>query len=136
MNNFVKIIIIFLAITGLATVAMNLFHLDFGIYNYWNKHGVFFLIFITLFPRLTLLLSSVPFGGLFWWLGWLFTPRLLVAILATIAYWNTNEVLVVLSWLVAWGGESSEKFVVHRRTRKTFRGRTIEAEFTVKNPDK
>jgi len=52
--------------------------------------------------------------------------------LATIAYWNTNEVLVVLSWLIAWGGESSEKFVVHRKTRKTFHGRTIDAEFRVK----
>ncbi|MCM0605905.1 MAG: hypothetical protein KA715_07420 [Xanthomonadaceae bacterium] len=83
--------------------------------NFWNHHGFFFLVAIAAFPRLTLLFSSVPFGGLFWWLGFFFAPRILVAVLATITYWNENPFLVVISWLVAMGGESSEKMVVINR---------------------
>lgn len=77
--------------------------------SFWEVHGIFFLIFMFFFPRLTLLFSSVPFGGLLWWLGWLFAPRLLVAILATANYWQTNPILVVLSWCWALSGESVEK---------------------------
>lgn len=91
------------------------FGVEYGTVNFWMKRGVFFLFFVTLFPRLTLLFSSVAIGGFFWWLGWLFAPRILVACLATIAYWNTNKVLVMISWLVAIGGESSEKYFVNRR---------------------
>jgi len=69
------------------------------------------------FPRLTLLFSSVAFGGLFWWLGFIFAPRLLVAILATTAYWQTNTVLVVLTWIWAVGGESAEKKTVYSSRR-------------------
>ena len=77
--------------------------------DFWDVHGVWFIIFMFFFPRLTLLFSSVAFGGLFWWLGFIFTPRLLVASLATTAYWETNPVLVVLSWVWALGLESAEK---------------------------
>lgn len=77
--------------------------------SFWDIHGIFFILFMFFFPRLTLLFSSVPFGGLLWWLGWLFAPRLLVAILATINYWQTNPILVVLSWCWALSGESVEK---------------------------
>ena len=52
-----------------------------------------------------------------WWLGWLVAPRILVAILATISYFEANPVLVVIAWLVALGGESSEKSWVRRRTK-------------------
>lgn len=38
-----------------------------------------------------------------------------MAVLATITYWNQNPFLVVISWLVAMGGESSEKMVVINR---------------------
>jgi len=44
-------------------------------------------------------------------------PRYLVAFLATLAYWNQNPFLVVFSWLIAFGGESSEKYVVVNRAR-------------------
>ena len=77
--------------------------------NFWHVHGVFFILFMFFFPRLTLLFSSVPFGGFFWWLGWIFAPRLLVAVLATINYWQTNPILVVLSWCWALSGETAEK---------------------------
>lgn len=80
--------------------------------NFWDVHGVWFIIFMFFFPRLTLLFSSVAFGGFLWWLGFIFAPRLLVAILATTAYWETNPVLVTFSWIWALCLESAEKKVV------------------------
>lgn len=85
------------------------------------------------FPRLTLIFSSVPFGGLLWWLGWIFAPRLLVAIFATTYYWHTNTILVILSWIWALGLESGEKHAVRRvggiRIRKRNKGEVIDAEY-------
>ena len=88
--------------------------MDFGSVNYWDRRGVFFLFFIALFPRLTLLFSSVATGGILWWLGFLFIPRILVAALATVAYFHTNPVLVVMSWMIAIGGEVFEKWGLGR----------------------
>jgi hypothetical protein len=85
--------------------------------DFWQVHGWWFIFFMFFFPRLTLLFSSVLTGGWLWWLGWLFAPRLLVAILATTAFWNTNTVLVVFTWLWALCGESTEKKVVIRKAR-------------------
>lgn len=82
--------------------------------SFWLHHGLWFILFMCFFPRLTLLFSSVPFGGLLWWLGWLFAPRLLVAILATYNYGHTNLILVVLTWIWAFAGEGTEKTVVIR----------------------
>ena len=82
--------------------------------NFWDVHGFWFIFFMMCFPRLTLLFSSVVSGGVLWWLGWLFAPRLTVAILATFAYWNTNTVLVVLTWVWAIGFETGEKRAIKR----------------------
>lgn len=82
--------------------------------NFWDKHGLLFLIFITLFPRLTLIFSSVATGGVFWWLGFIFVPRILVAVLATLSYADTNPILVILSWFIAFSGESTEKYTLRR----------------------
>lgn len=67
--------------------------------DFWQLHGALFLFGIVLFPRITLLVSSVATGGFFWWLGWLFAPRLLVAILA-LPFWHNNPVLVAVAWLL------------------------------------
>jgi hypothetical protein len=83
--------------------------------DFWVHHGILFLIFITVFPRLTLLFSGVATGGLLWWLGFVFAPRILVAILATITYGASNPVLVIISWFVALSGESGEKYFMRRR---------------------
>lgn len=144
MKTLFKIAIIFLCITGATTLLYNYAGMEFGSIDYFTKHGWFFLFSIALFPRLTLLVSgllvgSIEFGGLIWWLGFFFAPRILVATLATVAYWNTNPVLVILSWLIALGGESSEKFVITNRIRngpqrydQGFAGTTVEAEYKVK----
>jgi len=88
--------------------------------SYWQEHGIFLLLFLTMFPRLALLLSSVSSGGLFWWLGWFFAPRLLVAVLATGAYLETNPLLVAIAWIIAFSGEFSEKEFVRRRSHSYF----------------
>jgi len=86
--------------------------------NFWDTHGIFFIIFMFLFPRLTLFFSSVASGGILWWLGFIFCPRLLTAILATTAYWETNTLLVVLTWIWALGLESGEKVIIRKGPRK------------------
>ena len=112
-----RFLFVFLALTGAVAVATGYFGVQFGHTDFWNHHSVLFLILIALFPRLTLLFSSVVSGGLFWWLSWIIAPRLLVAGLATLAYWDQNPILVVIAWLTAFGGESSEKYAVVRRSR-------------------
>lgn len=85
--------------------------------DFWEVHGLLFVICLFFFPRLTLLFATV-WGGVLWWIGWLFAPRLTVAILATSLYWETNTVLVVLTWLWALGGEGTEKGTMRRTVRK------------------
>lgn len=110
--------------------------MEFAQKNYWNHHGLWFLVFVSLFPRLTLLLSSVSSGGLLWWLGWAFAPRFLVAILATLSYWNQNPFLVSMAWLIAIGGESTEKVIIYRRRQgHPFRRTHIEIEDEVEMKD-
>jgi hypothetical protein len=108
-----------------AKIALDMGHMEFGTVDFFQKHGILFLIFIALFPRLTLLFTSVASGGVFWWLGWVFCPRILVAGLATVAYFHTNPILVIISWIVAFGGEAAEKRGLGGRSRfvfKTYRG--------------
>jgi hypothetical protein len=114
-----KFLFSFLIISIIASMLAQNFGFKFGTENFWDHHGLVFLIFISLFPRLTLILSSVPFGGLVWWLGWLFIPRILVAGLATIFYWNQNPFLVVCAWLIALSGESGEKYYVRQYSVRT-----------------
>lgn len=102
-------IAIFFVLVVATSLMMDVFKMEFGTINFWDKRGVFFLFFIAFFPRLTLLFSSVVSGGFIWWLGFIFCPRILVATLATVAYFHTNPVLVSMSWLIALGGEFFEK---------------------------
>lgn len=91
--------------------------------NYWDAHGLLFIISLFLFPRASLLISGLMFGspifgGLLWWCGWIFVPRLLVAVLATSGFWETNPVLVVLAWIWALGGDGAEKTVVIHNSKQ------------------
>lgn len=109
--------IFFILLVG-TSVLMDVMKTEFGSVDFFQKHGIFFLIFITLFPRLTLLFSSVATGGFLWWLGFIFCPRILVASLATVSYFHTNPILVVISWIVALGGETMEKAGIGGRRSK------------------
>ena len=118
MNHLTRFILAFFIVALGALSLSEFFGVEFGTVSFWKNHGVFFLIFIALFPRLTLLFSSVASGGLIWWMGWIFAPRFLVAVLATQAYAYTNPYLVTFAWLIAFGGESSEKVFVAKRLRR------------------
>lgn len=85
--------------------------------NFWDVHGLLFVGCMFFFPRLTLFFSGVATGGLLWWAGFLFMPRLLVAILATSTYWETNTPLVVITWMWALMGEGTEKTAATRGRR-------------------
>lgn len=84
--------------------------------NYFDHHETFTLLFLALFPRLTLLIGSFSTGGVLWWLGWVFCPRLLVAILA-LPYWDHNPVLVIIAWIVAFSGSTAESKTAYKATR-------------------
>lgn len=123
MKIFWRFLTAFLAVMGAVVLMTNVFGVEFGHSNFWDHHGILFLIFIAIFPRLTLLFSNVASGGLVWWLGWLFAPRILVAVLATLAYWYQNPILVVIAWLAAFGGESSEKYVFVKQSQSRWNAR-------------
>lgn len=144
MKTVIKILVLFLALTGATTLMLNYTDVKLGAIDFFINHGWIFLISIALFPRLTLIVSglifhSIEFGGIIWWAGFFLAPRFLVSILATISYWNTNQMLVIASWLIALGGESSEKIMISRRMKTTqaqkfteYQGTTIDAEYKVK----
>lgn len=82
--------------------------------NFWDVHGPLFLLGCTLFPRITVILFSGVTGGPIFWIFFLLFPRICIPIIAAANYWETNPVLVVLSFLVCLGGEGGEKGAVHR----------------------
>ena len=87
--------------------------------SFWAFHGILFCIFMALFPRLTMLFTSIcfmPFAGPLFWVGWVLAPRLTVAIIATFLYFATNPILCIIVWMWALGGESSEKGYVIKQT--------------------
>ena len=86
--------------------------------NFWDVHGLIFVVCLFFFPRVTLIFATA-WGGLLWWIGWIFAPRLLVAILATTYYWETNMILVILNWFWAIGGEGAEKRVMTHKSVRT-----------------
>jgi hypothetical protein len=114
-------IMIFILAMFATSILFGGFHVVWGSVDFFENHNIFFLIFISFFPRLTLLFSSVAFGGFLWWLGFFFMPRLLVAVLATVAYGKTNPLLVVIAWIVAISGEFMEKKKITNSKRFVFR---------------
>lgn len=114
-------VFIFFILFVATSVMVDVFNTEFGRVEFSQKHGIIFLFFITIVPRLTLLISSVATGGIFWWLGFFFCPRILVASLATVSYFHTNPILVTISWIIALGGETMEKFGLGTKKRFFFR---------------
>jgi hypothetical protein len=84
--------------------------------------GWLLLFGLALFPRITLLFVGGPFGVLHW-LGWVFAPHLLVAILATTHYWDTNPLLCVVAWFIALAGTGGETGAARKGWR--WRRRTV-----------
>ncbi len=92
--------------------------------NYWEHHGILFLVGLTLFPRITVILFSGVTGGPIFWVFFLILPRLCIPILAAAHYWDTNPILVILAFIICLSGEGGEKRVVQKvviRERREFR---------------
>ena len=87
--------------------------------NFWTYHTIFLLLGFTFFPRLSLLFCNIP-GSFFFWLGWLILPRIVIAFNATIYYFDSNPILVILSWIIALGGESAEKKYSYKIKKNSF----------------
>ena len=90
--------------------------------NFWDVNGCWFILFLLFLPRLTMLVMCGPFSHfILYWIGWLVAPRLVIAILATSFYWDTNPVLCIFAWLGALGGvketEKETKYVVKKVRR-------------------
>jgi hypothetical protein len=76
-------------------------------------HGIWFLVGLALFPRITLLLfAATPFGWLAW-LGWLIAPHLLVAVLS-LPFWHSHPLLVIIAWIMALAGTGGEAGMARR----------------------
>ncbi len=116
-----RAVAVFFILLVATSVMMDVFKTEFGTVDFFERHGPFFLIFISFFPRLTLIFSSVATGGVFWWLGFIFCPRILVATLATVTYFHSNPILVTISWVIALGGETAEKMGLARKNKFVFR---------------
>jgi hypothetical protein len=91
--------------------------------DFWSVHSVFFIVFMFLFPRLTMFFMCSLTGyahPILFWVGFFLTPRLLIAILATTFYWETNPVLVTFAWMNAFfvGGASSNETSKQVRKRR------------------
>ena len=82
--------------------------------DFFTNHSWITLLCLALFPRLTLLFGSFITGGVLWWLGWIFAPHFLVAILS-LPYWDTNPILVVMAWIIALGGTQNEVTLLRPR---------------------
>lgn len=89
--------------------------------NFWDYHGIIFLLGIACFPRITLLVATSVTFGVWAWLGFFFAPHILVAIYATTFYWDSNPILCIIAWFMALGGTSTEGGVAISTTSKLLR---------------
>lgn len=82
--------------------------------DFWNYHTALFLIGATFFPRITTLFFTTVSFGFLAIIGWIFTPHLLVAIYATMYYWDSNPVLCIIAWFMAFAGTGGEATVAKK----------------------
>ena len=90
--------------------------------NFFDVHSGWYIFFLLLFPRISMLAMGVcvaPWAyPVLFWLGWIFAPRFVVAILATTFYWNANPILCILAWGLAFGSiketEKETKYVAKK----------------------
>lgn len=86
--------------------------------NFFDNHTTIQLLGWLFFPRLMFIFFSAMTGGFLFWVGVIFVPRIMVAFWATTYYWDTNPILCLISWIVAFSGESSEKSIVVKKRSK------------------
>jgi hypothetical protein len=97
--------------------------------DFFAAHGVAFGLLLILglvfIPRITMLgmlvWGTLTSGGVLWWLGYIFLPGIVVAYEATTHYWDTNPVLCVFAWFVAFTTSNTESRVTARTARRRSR---------------
>ncbi len=80
-----------------------------------HPHYLWALFGFTCFPRITFWFFSLITGGFWFWIGVLFFPHIMVAFWATTYYWDTNPILCVIAWMIAFSGSCAEGRVVKSR---------------------
>ena len=123
--------------------------------SFWTVHGYFigffFLLLLFVLPRFAMFAFLVlPIGIVSWiaepfgltgfaalcvavlgWVAWLLAPRFLVAILATVLYWDVNPSLCLLAWLIAFGMLRTKKKAAEKMARERHEKQTqAEAEWS------
>lgn len=72
--------------------------------DFWQQHTVMFILGLVVCPRILLLwLGLIPPMQIPPILGLVFVPRMLLASYLTTAYFDTNLVVVGVSWVLAVG---------------------------------
>jgi hypothetical protein len=79
-----------------------------------HPHYLWALFGFTFFPRITFWFFSLMTGGFLFWVGVLFLPRIMVAYWATYYYWDTNPILCLIAWFIAFSGTFGESSVIRR----------------------
>ena len=79
----------------------------------WNLLGGLVLCFLcATFPRIAMIVACLAGGlgvSLAGVMGWIFIPRISIAIIATVNYFDTNPILCIVAWIILLGGEGAEK---------------------------
>lgn len=110
--------------------------------SFWTAHGYlggfFFILFLLFLPRVTMVISLAlsagivawivePFGAvgltvlpvaIVGWVAWFLFPRFLIAALATALYWNTNPILCISAWLLAYFILQAKRKAAEKRAQK------------------
>jgi hypothetical protein len=71
--------------------------------DFWLYHGGWFVFFILLFPRLTMLFCTTAVFTPLWlyWVSWFLIPRTTIALLAVEYFGEVNDVLVAGAVILA-----------------------------------
>lgn len=77
--------------------------------DFFEKYSLLTLLGLAFFPRITMFIL-LPWSGVFYVLGWIFAPHVVVAVLA-LNYWETNPLLVVGAWCFAVIGTAFEIWI-------------------------
>lgn len=70
--------------------------------EFWNQHGLTFLIGMFLWPRMILIYYSlIPAQDIGAIMEFLFVPRIFLASILTPIYWGANPTLISIYWVLA-----------------------------------
>ena len=70
--------------------------------DFWNDHSIFFFLALIFIPRLSMvyfgMIAQSSVGAI---AGWIFVPRITMAIVFSGMYYDNNPTLIVFFWIIA-----------------------------------